>query len=163
TSAPATVSSRFAPTVRLASGVVGNESDLESRIDEDVRGPRLNSYDRAAITQMIGQEPLTGLLDVESTHAGAAGGAGNDDAFVDRGTVIVLSRSTDWSQEVARDVLRTTIEPVWTNAGTGIRWVESSVRSQQFWQVDGLERLAVSARGRLLFLANDTALLGSVL
>src|SRR5262249_6268574 len=158
-----------------ASGVVGSESDLETRIDEDVRGLRADTFNRAALMQMIGQEPLTGLLHIESTHAGGTGrpGAsgnpgnpgnpGNNDVFVNRRTVSVLSRSTTWSQDEALDVLRTTLDPVWTKAGTGIRWIETSVGSQQFQEVEGLERLAVTARGRLLFLSNDSALLGSVL
>ena len=97
------------------------------------------------------------MLHVESTRPGA------DRVFVERGSVIVVSRSTDWPQNSARDAVRALVDPVWTKAHLGMRWTETRAGTQTFLQLEGLEAVAVTERGRLLFLANDPALLASVL
>jgi hypothetical protein len=97
------------------------------------------------------------MLHVESTRAAS------DDVFVDRGSVVVLERGTDWSQDAVRTALRTLVEPVWRNVGLGMAWTDQASGAQAFSQLAGLERLAVATRGPLLFLANDPALLRAVL
>jgi hypothetical protein len=137
-------------------GAVGS-GDLESRIDEDNRAPLGAGYQTGALDQLTGASPLTGMLHLESTRAAS------DDVFVDRGSVVVLGRGTDWSQDVVRTVLRTLVEPVWTKAGLGMAWTDQASGAQAFSQLEGLERLAIATRGPLLFLANDPALLRAVL
>jgi hypothetical protein len=44
-----------------------------------------------------------------------------------------------------------------------MRWIDARIGTQTFSQLDSLDTLAVTGRGRLLFLANDPALLASVL
>jgi hypothetical protein len=94
---------------------------------------------------------------VESTRAGA------DGVFVDRGAVIVLARSSDWPQGEAREAVRTLVDPVWTKAHLGMTWVESRAGAEVISQLEGLEPIAIAERGRLLFVANDPALLAGVL
>ena len=66
-------------------------------------------------------------------------------------------------QGAARDAIRAAIEPVWTKARLGMQWNEVRAGAQTFSQLEGLDPIAVAERGRLLFVANDSALLASVL
>jgi hypothetical protein len=152
---------RTAPGVALSAdvdgGVGGGEDDFESRIDEDVRVPLPTGYQTAALDALVGAEPLTAMLHVESTRPGA------DGVFVGRGSVIVLARSTAWPPGAAADALQRAIEPVWTKSGLGLRWMATRIRAEAFSQLDGLEPLALAERGSLLFVANDAELLARVL
>jgi hypothetical protein len=156
TSAASVTPSRSAPGLGSTVARVGGDGDLESRIDEAPQAPRSATYDTAALAQLIGAERLTAMLHVESSRAAT------DRVFVDRGSVIVLARSSDWPQN-ARDALRAVVEPVWTKARVGMRWIDTRVGAQTFSQLEGLDALAVTQRGRLLFLSNDPALLAAVL
>ena len=151
------VRDRTAPGAVLTNGVVGGPDNLETRIDEEARAPRAVGYQIAALGQLIDREPPAAMLHVESTRAGS------DSAFVSRGAVIVVARQSDWPQGAARDAIRTAVEPVWTKARLGMRWNEVRAGAQTFSQLEGLEPIAVAERGRLLFVANDPALLASVL
>lgn len=157
TSGASALRDRTAPRVSRAAMVAGSEGDLESRIDEETRAPHQTTYQTAALAQLVGRETLTGMLHVEATRAAS------DGVFVDRGSVIVLARSTDWPPGAAREALQTLVDPVWTEAHLGMRWVDARVGTQTFSRLEGLEALAVTERGRLLFVANDPALLASVL
>jgi hypothetical protein len=110
-----------------------------------------------ALAQLVGSEPLSAMLHVEATRAAA------DGVFVDRGSVIVLARSSDWPQGAGRDAVRALVDPVWTKAHLGMRWIDERVGTQTFSRLEGLEALAVTERGRLLFVASDPALLAAVL
>jgi hypothetical protein len=148
---------RTAPRLRSIGAVAIGSADFESRIDQEAGAPRPTTYQMGALTQLVGGEPLTAMLHVEATHTGS------DGVFVDRGSVIVLARSTDWPQGAARDAVRTLVDPVWTKAHLGMRWLDARVGTQTFSRLEGLEAIAVAERGRLLFVANDPALLAAVL
>jgi hypothetical protein len=157
TTAASAVRDPLAPRIGSTPVVTGSESDLESRIDEETRAPRPTTYQTAALEQLVASGPLTAMLHVEATRPGA------DGVFVDRGSVIVLARSTAWPQGAARDAVRTLVDPVWTKAHLGMLWVDRRVGTQTVSQLEGLETIAVTERATLLFLANDPALLASVL
>jgi hypothetical protein len=147
---------RTAPRLGSTGAVTGG-GDFESRIDEEARAPRPTTYQMGALAQLVGTEPLTAMLHVEATRAGT------DGVFVDRGSAIVLARSTDWPPGAARDAVRTLVDPVWTKAHLGLRWIDARIGTQTFSQLEGLEAVAVTERGRLLFVASDPALLAAVL
>ena len=151
------VRDRTAPSANLTNGVVGGQDDLEARIDEETRAPRPVGYQVATLAQLIGSAPPTAMLHVESTRAGA------DGVFIKRGAVIVVARQNAWPPGAARDAIRAAVEPVWGKAGVGLRWNEVRAGAQTFSQLEGLEATAVAERGPLLFVANDPALLASML
>jgi hypothetical protein len=148
---------RTAPRLGAVATAVGGGADFESRIDEETRAPRATTYQIEALEQLVAVEPLTAMLHVEATRGAA------DGVFVDRGSVIVLSKATDWRPGAARDTLRGLVDPMWTKAHLGMRWVEETVGGQAFSRLDVLDTLAVAERGRLLFVANDPTLLAAVL
>jgi hypothetical protein len=146
-----------APTLGSTAARAGDGQDLESRIDEAPRAARRTTYEMAALETLVGSEALTAMLHVEATRPVG------DGVFVDRGSVIVLARSTAWPAGAARDALRTLVDPVWTKAHLGMRWIDARVGTQTFSRLEGLERVAVAERGTLLFVANDSELLAAVL
>jgi hypothetical protein len=157
TSRASTQPDRSAPRLSGAGGATGSSADLETRIDEETRAPRPTTYQMGALAQLVGSEPLGAMLHVEATRAAA------DGVFVNRGSVIVLARSTDWPQGAVRGALTTLIDPVWTKAHLGQRWNDERIGTQTFSRLEGLEPVAVAERGRLLFIASDPALLAAVL
>jgi hypothetical protein len=157
TSGAAALRDRTAPTVGGTPTTAGGEGDLESRIDQEARAPKVTTYDHAALDQLMGREPLRAMLHVEATRPGG------DGVFVNRGSVLVIERASDWPAGAAREALRTLIEPVWTKAHLGLRWVDAHAGSQTVSQLEGLETVAVAERGHRLFVASDLALLGAVL
>jgi hypothetical protein len=151
---------RSAPRLGVAGSIgaaLEGGADLESRIDEEARAPRPTAYQMGALGQLVGSEPLTAMLHVESTRPAG------DGVFVDWGSVIVLARSTDWPAGGARDAVRALVDPVWTKAHIGMRWIDTRIGAQAFSRLDVLDTVAVAERGRLLFLANDPALMAAVL
>ncbi len=148
---------RTAPRLGSIGAVALGGVDFESRIDEEARAPRPTTYQMGALAQLVGGEALTAMLHVEATHAGS------DGVFVDRGSVIVLARSTDWPLGAARDAVQTLVDPVWTKAHIGMRWLDARIGTQTFSRLEGLETVAVAERVRLLFVASDPALLAAVL
>jgi hypothetical protein len=156
-SAASRLRDRVAPRAGVTAAVTGSEGDFESHIDEEARAPRPTTYQTAAIEQLVGGEALTAMLHVEATRAGT------DGVFVDRGSVIVLVRQSDWPQGAAREAVGTLVEPVWTKGHLGMRWIDGRVGAQTFSQLEGLERVAVTERGHVLFVASDPDLLAAVL
>jgi hypothetical protein len=148
---------RTAPRLGSTAAVTGGGGDFETRIDEQARALGPTTYQMGALEQLVGSEALTAMLHVEATREVS------DGVFVDRGSVIVLARSTDWPPGAARDAVRTLVDPVWTKAHLGMRWIDARVGTQAFSRLEGLDPLAVTERGRLLFVANDPALLAAVL
>jgi hypothetical protein len=157
TSSAAAQPDRTAPHLGSIGAVTGSGADFESRIDEEARASRPTMYQTDALERVVGLEPLSAMLHVEATRAA------DDGVFVDRGSVIVLAKPSDWPQGAARDAIRALVDSVWAKAHLGMRWVDRTVGVQTFSQLEALDALAVTERGRLLFVANDPALLATVL
>jgi hypothetical protein len=148
---------RVAPAVTLTDGTTGGSADLETRIDAAVPAAGPAAHQLEPLAQLIGAEPLTALLHVESTRPAA------DGIFVDRGSVVVLARASDWPAGQAAHALSETVGPVWTKGRLGMTWREEQRVGERFSALEGLESLQVAERGRLLFVANDPAMLASML
>ncbi len=147
---------RTAPRVS-GTGATGSSADLETAIDQEAQAARPTTYQKGALTELVGSEALSAMLHVEATRPAA------DGVFVNRGSVIVLARSTEWPRGAVRSALATLVDPVWTKAHLGLRWIDERIGTQTFSRLEGLEPVAVAERGRLLFVASDPALLAAVL
>jgi hypothetical protein len=148
---------RSAPRLGSAAGLAVGGDALESRIDEEARAPRPTTYQIGPLAQLVGSEALTAMLHVEATRPAT------DGVFVNRGSVIVLARPTNWPPGAARDAVRALVDPVWTKAHFGMRWIDGRIGTQAFSRLEGLETVAVTERAGLLFVASDPALLAAVL
>jgi hypothetical protein len=157
TSSATAAPSVLAPMLGSTASRAGDGRDIEVRIDEEPRALRATTYEITALRQLLENQTLTAMLHVEGTRLAS------DGVFVDRGSVIVLARSTNWPAGAARDALRRLVAPVWTKGRLGMRWVDVREGAHTFSQLEGLERVAVTERGPLLFVANDPKLLATVL
>jgi hypothetical protein len=145
--------SDMAPQVQLTSGETGTGSDLETRIDQP-------AVDRSAAPQ--GTSPLKDLFDktqilaslqVQSTERDQSG------VFIRIHSAIVLAAASDWSEAGVQFALADFIRPGLTASEHGVAWQQKSGYSQ----LDGLWPLVTSVRGRYLLIADDPALIETML
>ena len=146
---------QFAPPPTAEAGIVGSESDLETRIDQ----PPLVQAQLGAqpLRDLIDSAHLIALLQIKSSRAMP------DGVFVGHETALVLVASSDWNDAAVRDLLQRQLDPQWTTAQLGVKWVEEGQGSQAYSRLDGLASLFMAARGKYLVLANADAPLRSVL
>jgi hypothetical protein len=149
--APAPVS-KFAPQVQLGTGEQGAGSDLETRIDQaPAATPVSNSA--VALKELLDKTPVLAALHLQSTQRDSAG------VFVRIHSAVVLSATSDWSDDAVRSALTEFIRPGLTASQLGVSWQQKS----GYQQLDGLWPLTVSARGKYLLVSDDPALMESVL
>jgi hypothetical protein len=154
---PTSRGSRMAPTVAVSDSNVGGEGDFESRIDEPPPPGRTTALRTDLVSQWVSSSSITGLLQVESTRPGA------DGVFVDRGAVLVFSRSEAWALDRAQTILRDTLAPARMKGDLGASWKDTMLGGERVSQFDTVVPLFAAVRGNLLFLGDDPRLLGEVL
>lgn len=150
------VSFRYAPQA-IIRGEAGAESDLETRIDE----PALPANSSGALVT----GPLRNLLQAAQIRAmmQIQSAVAQPNGFVGTPCVLVVQARGDWDVSAVDQALARAIETLWTTSGLGARWVPGTAGAHAIERLDGLAPLFVSARGHILFLANDAGLLASVL
>lgn len=122
----------------------GDETDLETQIDEaplDVTGDRFQS---AALRKLLDGAKLEAMLQLQSSRVLPG------DVFLGHQTAIVLVAASDWDAVATRTAIAQSVERLWTSARLGVRWVERDGYSV----LDGLARVAVAVRGRQLIVAD---------
>jgi hypothetical protein len=77
--------------------------------------------------------------------------------------VIVLTGAQDWDPVPVRRALADAAGKLWTTSQLGAAWTSATLGGNAIEQLDGLSSLTFAIRGRLLFLSNDSGLLGAVL
>lgn len=144
---------RFSPQVQLTSGEEGASSDLETRIDEPPVDRALASQSNLALKQLLTKSPLLASLQVQSTSRM------KDDVFVRIRSAVVLVSSTDWDEASAQAALGDAFRSSLTASQLGFVWQQKS----GYAQLDGLWPLTLAIRGKYLIVANDPALMESML
>lgn len=138
--------SQFAPPPVAEAGVVGNESDLETRIDQP---PLVQAQVGAQpVHDLLDAAHLTAMLQIKSSRALP------DAVFVGHDTALVLVSSSDWNAESVRDLLQRQLDSPLTTSQLGLKWVEAGQGSQSYFRFDGLAPLVVAVRGKYLVVAN---------
>ena len=147
----------YAPPVDQAAEP-GQESDLETRIDE----PPLAAQSSLALDdlrRLLSGTPLDAVLQVQTGETLA------DGVFVVTPTVLVVEGSRPWDVAATRNALSAAAASVWTVAagapGTG--WTAHPRGSRTWYALDGLEPLEFAIDGNLLWIANSEQALGRVL
>jgi hypothetical protein len=141
--------SMLAPEVALSEAQAGTEGDLETRIDAPPFAAAGDVFQPEALKDLIARAGLTGVLQVESTRRLA----GND--LVGTQSAIVAEAANDWNSDNARAALAKAVEGVWTTSGIGIGWVERGAGVTGYFELDGLSRVAMAVRGRLLIVGTS--------
>lgn len=148
---PAPVS-QFAPQVLLTSGEQGGGSDLETRIDRAPAAPPVTSS-ASALKDLLIKTSILASLQLQSTQRDPAG------VFVRIHSAVVLSASSDWSEDAVRSALTEFVRPGLTVSQLGVSWQQKS----GYEQLDGLWPLTVAVRGKYLLVSDDPTLTESVL
>jgi hypothetical protein len=133
-------------------GGTGDESNLETLIDEaplDLAGER---YQPAALVKLLESARLDAMLQFGSSRALPGG------VFIGHETAIVLLAAAPWEAAAVRAAIAQSVERMWTTAGLGVKWAE---QRDGFYTLDGLARVAVAARGRQLIVAGAPLALGA--
>ncbi len=148
---------RYAPPSADLSQTAGTEADLETRIDEPpLPSPTTISQAAAPLRDAIAKAGVTGAIEVQSTRP-----AGR--TFVRMPSVVVLSASSGWDESAIESALTRAVEPLWTTTGLGAGWQSATAGKASVRALDGLGKLYAAVQGDTLYLANDAALLGSML
>jgi hypothetical protein len=150
-------SRRYAPTADPDRAAAGSEADLEVRIDEP---PIEAGESRPAFQPLrdaLAAASVQAMLQVESTHAL------RDQVFVDTACAIVLEAAAEWNADAVRAALVEAAGSLWSVTDLGVRWTARSRGAQSWQELDGLARLAVAVRGKLLVVAHSGDLAAAVL
>ncbi len=149
--------SPMAPSVRLTGGVVGQASDLETRID--VAPPEFPQAGG-------GWEAFGKLIEGAGVQAALFVGSSDQDpriGFVGNRLVVVLAASTPWKAADVRDALTAAIGQEVTTASLGAGWTSNGTQADGTFVLNGLLHAGFAVRGSDLFLANDAGTLASLL
>ncbi|HUA84742.1 MAG TPA: hypothetical protein VMB85_12830 [Bryobacteraceae bacterium] len=139
TPAPA-IPNNGAPAV-VTTADAGTEQDLETRIDEaPIRDDRVAAAFQA-LQERLAPVKLTGMLQVEKTHAG--------DVFAGTDSAIVLLASADWDANAIRAAFAQAAGSLWSVDGMGA--------------LDGLAKINVAVAGRWLIAGNSPDLVKEIL
>jgi hypothetical protein len=149
---PATAE-QTAPQVRLSSGEAGNNSDMETRIDQ-APVQRKSSADAASpLKTLLEKAPVRAILQVQSTERD------KDGVFVRMHSGVALLGGSDWSEAEVHAGMVNIVGPALTAANLGVSW---RVRPG-YQELDGLWPLALAVRGKYLLISDDGTLLSSML
>lgn len=144
---------QVAPTVQLSSGETGASSDLETRIDQAPAQHVGEAKGSVALKNLLQRSQVKAALHVQSTERDNAG------VFVRIHSAVAMAGSSDWEEAAARDALAGFIRPSMTASQLGVTWKQTS----GYYQLDGLHPFMAAVRGRYLIVADDPALIGSLL
>ena len=148
---------RIAPWAVSPDVRAGSEAELETRIDEQPLKADPGIADAIAATNamLAPAGRVTALLVQSSAPAGGP--------FVRTPAAIVLRAASEWNLTTARASLSDAAGKLWSTGGLGARWTNGTAGAHTVERLDGLGTLLIAERGRLLFVANDAALLAAVL
>jgi hypothetical protein len=147
---------RLAPQVQLTGGQAGAGTDLETRIDVEPVS-RVTSLNASEGLQL--QLEKTGpqaLLVVQATRNNA------DGVLMSIPAVVAVAAAGDWDVPSVQKAMQDMVAPGLTAARLGLQWREVK-DAGGYYELDGLSPVQMAVRGKLLYLANDAGLLGSVL
>jgi hypothetical protein len=148
---------RYAPSEVSIDNNAGSEGDLETRIDEQPLPSDAGLVDSvAAVRALIEKSGARALLLVQSSSQAAG-------TFVQLPAVIVLEGAADWDPAAIRTALSAAAGKLWTTSQLGAGWATDASGPQPLERLEGLGKLVFAYRGRLLFLSDDSLLLGAVL
>jgi hypothetical protein len=145
-----------APNVQLTGGQTGSSTDLETRIDvePESRATTTNTAEGLQI-QMEKANPQALLL-VQLTRKSS------DGVLMNIPAVTAIAAATDWDIVSIQKAVQDRVAPGLTAARLGLRWQEVK-DAGGYYELDGLMPVQITARGKVLYVANDADLLRSVL
>ncbi len=148
---------KHAPVVSESDGAIGNESDLERRIDEPALIDNRSAGVGLALSRLFGGVNLSAGLQVSSNKAAPNG------VFLTDSNVLVFAGPQDWNSTSARNALTEVADSLWTAGQLGAGWTSRRAGAAEFFTLDGPGGVACAVSGRLLFIANNAPALQELL
>jgi hypothetical protein len=146
----------LAPQVQLTSGQAGTATDLETRIDAEPasRATSVNASENLRL--QLEKSGTQALLVVQATRKNA------DDVMMSIPAVVAVEGANNWDVPSVQSAVQEMLAPGLTAAHLGLQWREVK-EAGGYYEIDGLSALQMAVRGKILYFANDAALLSSVL
>jgi hypothetical protein len=146
---------KTAPSVAAAENA-GNATQLDTSIDTaPVATKQVDAY-APLRALLLAQQPDASLA-VFSTRAP------HDGVFVSLQTAMAVSSAQAWDENVVRQALTQALLPGLTTGKLGVNWEKRSSASGEYFTLDGAVPLFVAVNGKLMLLANDSALMEKLL
>lgn len=139
---------RTAPSVSMDAIALGNETDLETRLDAAPYDPPGAVYRPAAVLAMLKANRPKAVLQLQSTPA--AGGQ----VFLKQNAVIAVEGTSNWNAAAVKTALQEAVEGLHTTAKLGVQWRAQTAQNQSYEEMDGLAGIAIAVRGSLLLIAS---------
>jgi hypothetical protein len=145
-----------APAAADAATVLGNEADLETRIDTPPAAALPRGTEFAALRNLFENQQPQSILVMDSSAVTS------EDAFVAYRSAVVLESGTPWDAEAVGSALQRALRPQLTTGDLGIAWRQRG-SGQTYFELDGMQPLEFAVSGRFCIFANDTAVLNEIL
>jgi hypothetical protein len=150
-----TADRKLAPQVQLTSGTAGSASDLETRIDVEPASRAAGDPGQALSEALVKSTPLA-MMVVQSTEKT------NDGVLLRIPTVVAIAGAGDWDIAALERAAQQLMAPSMTTSDLGLQWREVKDAGGYF-ELDGLNPVQIAVRGKIVYFANDAALLSTVL
>lgn len=150
------IESKVAPVVALGGGAVGDETDLETHIDEaplETGSPAIG----AELRKLLDSVTIDAMMDVGSSRVLP------DGVFVGTESGVVLLARSDWDNIAVRDALTAAFAQQLSTGALGARWVDRAAGSNSYSELDGLQPLTLRTTGRILMIAGSRDLMEGML
>jgi hypothetical protein len=146
-------SEKLAPEVQLTGGETGSSTDLETRIDQPLVKASVAVDSAAPLRDLLAGNPVSAILQIQSTELD------KDGVFVRMHSAVVLLGQSDWNESAVRSSLVDFVRPSFTTGLLGVEWQKNS----GYIELNGLWRLGAAARGKYLFISDNSDLLAALL
>jgi hypothetical protein len=144
---------KLAPQVLLANGETGASSDLETRIDQAPVEETRSTESGTLLREVFAKNKVSAGLQVQATEANP------HDVFVRMHSLVVFLGESDWDELALKAAFVDFVRPGLTTGELGVAWKSNSGISE----LDGLWPLAVTVRGKYLFVADSVGILSATL
>lgn len=139
-----------APSVSTE-GIAGAESQLETRIDQAPPEIQRAEFDAGVLGELFAAQELQASLLV---YQGSA-----DSPWPGHRAAVAVESSDAWPQGETLAAIARSASGLWTMSGVGASWAQDG----EIYQMSGLKPLFAALDGGLLVVADDRALLESIL
>ena len=147
---------KIAPQVQLGGGETGAASDLESRIDVEPTSRTGNENALAQLQKEFERAQPQAMLVIQGTRKNS------DNVLLNIPSAVVITAATNWDLNGVQKSIQDAVAPGVTASRLGLQWRDVK-DAGGYSEFDGLMPVAIAARGKLLFIANDAGMLASIL
>lgn len=148
---------KTAPGVGLGEGTVGSASSLETRIDVPPPTGENTARGDEALQKLLSDENVQAMMQTHRSEVSP------DGVFVRVHSAVVLDAQKDWNEQDVLRMIQATIAPGLTAYQLGVGWRVMGAGMQSYFEMDGLNTVAVAVRGKLLIAATDGTTLEEIL